>query len=103
MAVRLSPIKADFDSRSGNLALTLRNLFEEIQQFWTTLTSVTDAQLITLGYTQDDVDNLRAAYADLNGLAQIFQGQEITTGYGTAVGTGTYNFGTFTKLLTGVF
>ena len=49
-----------------------------------------------------DAGNTLAALSDLAGLAQIFNGQQCTLGYGAAVATGPpYSFMTFGKFLTG--
>jgi hypothetical protein len=47
-----------------------------------------------------DAGNILAAVTDLAGLAQFFNGQAVTLGFGAAHVTGTYNFMTFGQLLT---
>lgn len=68
--------KIDVDSRAGQLALTLRDVFVEIVTFKAWLDTQTDAQLIALGYEQAEVTLLRAAYTDLVNLNNIAHAQD---------------------------
>jgi len=74
MAVGLNVTKQDVDIVAGSIAKDLNITFGRITSFKAWLDSKTDAELITLGYVQADVDALRSAYGDANQLATIFNG-----------------------------
>lgn len=94
MSVGLPANKADWDNRSGSLAVQLRDTFAAIQRFRTLLVATPDANLIALGYVQAEIDTMKSAYLDLDQLAQVYNG--------TATRTPAYNYQTFAKLITGV-
>ena len=93
MPVGFPTAKGDVDSRAGQLSLQLRDTFTQIQTFAAWLATQTDANLITLGYVQGEVNTLRSAITDLDQLRTIFQG-------GAALASAK-DFRTFSKLLTG--
>jgi hypothetical protein len=76
--VSLSQVNA----QAGGYCLSLRNLFDQIQNFQQWLAAQSDTAMEALGYSAGDLSTLRAAVADLNGLAQIYQGHTVTTGFG---------------------
>jgi hypothetical protein len=94
MAVGYAALKTDVDARAGQLALTLRDTFRQVQIFKAWLDTQTDVALIALGYAQGDVDKLRSSYVDLDQLRTIYEG--------TGVRAVVYDYRTFTKLLVGV-
>lgn len=63
--------KAQIDSKAGALALTVRNTFRDIVAFKTFLDGKTDTELTALGYTSQEVTDLRAAFIDLKKLSDI--------------------------------
>lgn len=67
--------KLQVDSKAGALALTLRNTFRDVVQFKAFLDSKTDTDLTNLGYTAQEVTDLRAAFIDLKKLSDIANGQ----------------------------
>ena len=94
MSVGFTKTKADIDARAGSVALDIRGVFDRIQTLKTTLDTLTDPQLVALGYVQAEVDTLRSAMGDLDQLRTIYQG--------TANLASAKDFRTFAKLLTGV-
>jgi hypothetical protein len=69
--------KAQIDSKAGGLALTVRNALRDIVAFKAFLDGKTDAQLmdVSIGYTQQEVNDLRAAFTDLKKLSDIANAQ----------------------------
>jgi hypothetical protein len=63
--------KAQVDTKSGTLALVLRNALRDIVTFKAWLDSKTDQNLLDLGYVQQEVTDLRAAFIDLKKLSDI--------------------------------
>jgi len=93
MSVGATITKLTVDSTSGNVAATLKTSFDRVQAFKTWLDTQLDADLITLGYVQAEVDRLRSAYTDLDLLRQVFQG--------TATQATLKDFRAFAKLIWG--
>jgi hypothetical protein len=89
-------LMVNWDSRSGNLAVSLREIMHQIDVFSQELATITDAELEALGYSSEDVSVLRSAVADMEDLSLVFQGQA------SQHVTGTYDYQTFVKLLYGV-
>lgn len=96
MAAGLPKARADVDNQSGTLAVSLRNIFDAIDQFKLFLDSTPDADLTSApyNYTSQDVATLKSAYNDLAKLGQIYRGE---IGQSPA-----YDFRTFAHQLTGV-
>lgn len=67
--------KEDIDFRAGTLATQLRNLMTDIKRFGELLNQGNDAYFISLGYDQESVDYLQAAFTDLYELQRIYNGQ----------------------------
>lgn len=61
MSVGLAVNKTVIDSTIGTLALQARQWAQAVTQFVAGAGSLTDPQLIAMGYTQAEVDALRAA------------------------------------------
>jgi hypothetical protein len=78
------------------LAVTVRNMFDEIDRFKAFLDTMPDADLTAApyNYTPTEVAQLKSAFADLALLGDIYHGKDTVA---TA-----YDFGTFAQLLTGV-
>lgn len=71
MSVGFPQNKLDVDSRAGQLALTLRDTLRDVRNFKVFLDSKTDTELTALAYSAAEVTLIRAAYVDLDKLAQI--------------------------------
>lgn len=65
MSVGLVVNKTSIDSTIGSLALQARQWAQAVTQFAVGAGALTDAQLIGMGYTQTEVDQLRAAAAPM--------------------------------------
>jgi hypothetical protein len=63
--------KARVDSKAGAVALNLRNAFRDIVTFKAWLDTRTDTELTNLGYTAQEVTDLRASFTDLKKLNDI--------------------------------
>lgn len=94
MSLGYAVSKNDVDGKAAGLALSLRNDFDGIRHFKIWLDTKIDAELITLGYTQAEVNTLRSAAADMDQLRTIYEGL-----VNLSVAK---DFRAFTKLLTGV-
>lgn len=68
--------KDDINFRSGQLSVSLRNTFEEIERFKVFLDSTPDADLIALGFDPQEVTVIKAAFTDLNKLSNIANAQD---------------------------
>jgi hypothetical protein len=96
MSVGFPKARAEVDNQSGTLAVSLRNLFDGIDNFKAFLDETPDADLQAppYNYTAQDVAYLKSAFNDLAKLGQIYRGQ------GTQ--STPYDFRTFANHLTGV-
>ena len=86
----------DINSRAGGLAVAVREALRNVQLFKAWLDTQPDTYFTGLGYSQTDVNNLRSAFVDLNDLANLYAGAA------SSHLTGTYDYRTFAKLMTGV-
>jgi hypothetical protein len=77
----------------------LRDLLYQGQGFQTWLADQTDADLLAIGFTQPQVDTMRAAFTDLAALGALTYGQAVPTSYGI---TGTYDFSKTIMQVSGV-
>jgi hypothetical protein len=93
MSVGSPTTKATIDSTAGNIASSINVVFDRVRLFKIWLDTQIDADLITLGYTQAEVDRLRSAYVDLDKLRTIFEGSQTQSP--------AYDFRTFAKLIWG--
>ena len=72
MSVGFPTDKVTIDARAGQIAQSIRNILkDDVVNFKTWLDSVSDASLITAGYTQSEVDLLRASFTDLDNLRKV--------------------------------
>lgn len=96
MSVGFPKARAEVDNQAGNLAVTLRNTFEAIDQYKLFLDSTPDAELTAApyNYTTQEVSILKSAYNDLAKLGQIYRGADTQSP--------AYDFRTFAHQLTGV-
>jgi hypothetical protein len=88
---------SDLNSQAGSLSVALRTDMVNIQRFQTQLAAIPDATLLAapIGLAQADINVLRSAFADMNDLANVYEGIASTHL------TGTYDYRTFSKLLWG--
>ena len=103
MSVGIPVSVNDVNQRVGTIAIAIREQLDGARQFKAWLDTQSDAQLIALPaggapatLLQADVNVLRSAIADLNDLNLVYQGLT------SAHVTGTYDYRTFSKLLTGL-
>jgi hypothetical protein len=75
MSVGLPVTKTEIDSRSGDIARGFQRSFEDVGTMQTYLASTANADLIALGYSDQEVATLKSAFADLTQLASIWAGQ----------------------------
>ena len=94
MSVGLAVTKAEIDTRAGDLARAFQRNFEDVATLQGYLEQTPNADLIALGYTDQDVATLKSASSDLSQLGRIFAGQEALTA--------PKNFRAFVRLLWGV-
>lgn len=94
MAVGILATKGEIDSRMGDIARGLQKVFKEHSILKGYLDANTEAALVALGYTAQDVAVLKSASADLQ---QLF---DIT--YGRANLAAAKDFTTFLRQLWGV-
>lgn len=94
MTVGYPTAKIDIDAKAGQLALQLRDVFQQIEAFQTYLASQTEQNLIDKGYGSEEVAILKSAYTDLDQLRTIWTGA-------TALPTA-HDFRTFAHQLTGL-
>jgi hypothetical protein len=74
MSVGYPITKVDLDNRMGQLVTALRDDFTAIAQFKVMLDDATilpDATLVALGYTNAEINQVRAAFTSLNNLYNI--------------------------------
>ena len=76
MSVGLPVTKAEIDTRAGDIARGFQQAFENVLTMQTYLEATLDTDLVALGYTQQDVAMLKAAFGDLTQLAKIWSGAE---------------------------
>jgi hypothetical protein len=74
MAAGFPTNKADIDAKAGQLALQLRETFDQIKTFQAWLAGQTSQALLDKGYLQADVDIIKSAYTDLDRLRTIYDG-----------------------------
>jgi hypothetical protein len=74
MSVGLAVTKSEIDSRAGDIARTFQRVFEDVGTMKTYLDTTLNADLVALGYTSEEVDLLKSAWADLAELGTIWVG-----------------------------
>jgi hypothetical protein len=103
VSIGLDPDKGTIDSRTSNVVIALKQVFDQVDDFQAYLTRVGTDGLQAKGYSEGEAGTMLSAFTDLAGLAQIVRGQVCTQGYGTQVATGTpVNFLAFAGQLTGM-
>jgi len=75
MSVGNAPSKTEVDTRSGDISRAFQRAFNDVLTLKGYLDSTADADLIALGYTQDEVTSLKTAWNDLFQLSTIWTGQ----------------------------
>ena len=66
---------ADIKFAAGNLASHLRDHFQQAEQFRAQLVTMADADLVTLGLSQDEVNAIKGFYnGDLPAIREDFNG-----------------------------
>lgn len=76
MPVGLTVTKSEIDTRAGDIARNFQRQFEDVATMQGYLLATSEADLIALGYTADDVASLKTAFTDLAQLAKIWTGAE---------------------------
>lgn len=74
MSVGLPVTKSEIDTRAGDLARTFQRAFGDVDTLKAYLDRTADADLIALGYTQDEVTTLKTAVNELATLGTIWTG-----------------------------
>lgn len=94
MAVGISTNKMTLDSQSGMLAQQIQTWSRSATSLEGYLAGATEADLIALGYTSDDVALLKSAVHDMAQLASIF--------FGETTQDPAYDFRTFVARIGGI-
>src|SRR4029450_3652384 len=76
MSVRLPVTKSEIDTRSGDLARAFQDQFGDVATLQMYLEATPNADLIALGYTDQEGATLKTAIADLSQLGRIWTGAE---------------------------
>jgi hypothetical protein len=97
MTIGRTVSKAELDSATGQIALSLYRTMENIDQVQAWLAGFSSAQLVSAGYCTDttDGDRLKSAFTDMSNLSTIWAG-------GAATGTMPRDHRLFAKWLLGV-
>lgn len=95
MSAGIQVNQAQINAQAGSLAIGLRTVLSQIQTFQTWLNTEGSAGLVALGFTSGDAATMISAFNDLNDMATIYNGSA------SIHLTGTYNYATFAKQLTG--
>ena len=74
MSVGLPVTKGEVDTRAGDLARSFQQAFENVATMQTYLEATPNADLVALGYTDQEVATLKTAFADLTQLTTIWTG-----------------------------
>jgi hypothetical protein len=74
MSIGLPISKQEVDTRSGDIARTFQRTFDDVVTMKGYLDATADADLIALGYTDQEVAVLKTSFADLAQLATIWTG-----------------------------
>lgn len=76
MSVGLPATKSEIDTRSGDIARQFQRSFGDVVTLQQYLIATANADLVALGYTDEEVATLKTAWADLMQLAEIWTGAE---------------------------
>lgn len=74
MSVGLPVTKTEIDTRAGDIARAFQKSFEDVLTMQTYLEATPNADLVALGYTDQEVATLKTAFADLTQLGTIWNG-----------------------------
>lgn len=77
MAVGLTPSKSEIDTIAGVVARDLHAALRKVEAFQYFLNGKSDAELVTIGYTVDEVAVLRSAFGDAMELNRIYKGNQL--------------------------
>ena len=76
MSVGLPVTKDEVDTRSGDIARAFQRAFADVLTMQGYLAATPNADLVALGYTDQEVATLKTAYVDLTQLGGIWTGQD---------------------------
>lgn len=71
---RTPPPKADVDANAANILLSCNSVMARVADFKAWMDTQSDANLISLGYSQAEVNTLRSAFVDASLMQQIWVG-----------------------------
>ena len=74
MSVGLTVSKGEIDSRAGDITRSFQQAFENVATMKLYLDGAADADLVALGYTENEVAILKSAWGDLAELGTIWTG-----------------------------
>ena len=74
MSVGLAVSKGEIDARAGDIARTFQRAFEDVTTLQAYLSSVTEQDLVAMGYSAQEVAVLKTGYNDLTQLGTIWVG-----------------------------
>jgi hypothetical protein len=74
MSVGLPVTKQEIDSRAGDIARSFQAAFDNVAILAMYLDATPDADLVTLGYSANEVATLKTAWVDLVQLGTIWTG-----------------------------
>ena len=94
MSVGLAITKQEIDTRSGDTARAFQRAFKDVLTLQSFLEQTPNADLVALGYTDQEVATLKGAYVDLTQLSTIWAGENNQAQ--------PYDFRTFVRQLWGV-
>jgi len=75
MSVGLPVSKSEVDNRAGQIAKSFQKAFNDVATMQSYLVQTPNADLVALGYTDQEVATLKTAYTDLAQLADIWIGK----------------------------
>jgi|SRR5262252_9216310 len=75
MSAGLTYNKNQVDNSAGSIARDMLSVFNRAHEFQLWLVSTPDADLTALGYSAQDIANIKTAYNDAEQLYQIYIGQ----------------------------
>lgn len=76
MTVGLAVTKSEIDARAGEIARRFQQSFEDVVTLQMFLTATVNADLVAMGFTDQEVAVLKTAFADLEQLGRIWTGSE---------------------------
>ena len=74
MSVGLPATKQEIDSRAGDIARAFQRTFADVVTLQSYLAATPDGDLVTLGYSANEVAVLKTAFTDLTQLGTIWTG-----------------------------